>query len=530
MKALYRLLFWLLLIPAFGVEWLSLEGQSASFWLETESGGFSLVAPKTNFLYFEGKDYPPTSFFIALYEGEVQPLAPTSLELSQKVPWKKTNHILFSRFQWKEILYTPAIFLTNNGPKSFFLLAIHVSNTSTNAREIGFRFLLDTTLQENTSNPLFWFENGATVSSEMEISLNQYGQYLASGNGKTGLFLLPMYNGFSPRSVYLANYHRLKTSLATVTIEPQANFVYGWQGKRDGAMMVEYRYRLRGGESLEGGIILSTEPPSPVQWNTTLFDFLTPPSSVATPSNQPTSQKPALTKTNVIVLTNTISITRGDTNYLALQQALIERLENLIAAITNLSPQPGGSVSFPQTNTPSRNMPSSSSSFSWFPSDDPFGEKPSLPQKKSQQNTPTTPSPVPTLSPSTSTSPPITPQPKEEPLTVIPSATPSLPSTVFITNIITNYVTISNAQTSSSLLSTYEEQIQRLQKQLIDIESRQQGSTSSSGKLAIIEKRLELLNWLLEKNQQVNLSAEDIAAMNAELDSLLQALQRGSTP
>lgn len=524
MKALYRLLLWLLLIPVFGLEWLSLEGKSASFWLETESGGFSLVAPKTNFLYFEGKDYPPTSFFIALYEGEVQALAPTSLELSQKVPWKKTNHILFSRFQWKEILYTPAIFLTNNGPKSFFLLAIHVSNTSTNAREIGFRFLLDTTLQENTSNPLFWFENGASVSSEMEISLNQYGQYLASGNSKTGLFLLPMYNGFSPRSVYLANYHRLKTSPATVTIEPQANFVYGWQGKRDGAMMVEYRYRLRGGESLEGGIILSTEPPSPVQWNTTLFDFLTPPFSIATPSNQPTSQKPAPAKTNVIVLTNTISITRGDTNYLALQQALIERLENLIAALTNLNTQPGGTTPFSPTNTPSVNRPSSTLP-SWFPSDDPFGEKPSSPQKKGSQNIPATPP-----SPSTNTSPPITPQPKEEPLAVIPSATPSLPPTVFITNIITNYVTVSNAQTSSSLLSSYEEQIQRLQKQLIDIESKHQGSVSSSGKLAIIEKRLELLNWLLEKNQQVNLSAEDIAAMNAELDSLLQGLQRGSAP
>ncbi|MFN4216046.1 MAG: hypothetical protein ACK4HQ_01390, partial [Brevinematales bacterium] len=325
MKLFYSLLFCLFLIPAFGKEWLSLEGKNASFWLETESGAFSLIAPKTNFLYFEGKDYPPTSFFIAIYEEEVQPLVPTPLGLSQKIAWQKHNHTLFSRFQWREIIYTPTIFLTNNGTQSFFLLAMHVSNTSLTAREIGFRFLLDTTLEENTSNPLFWFENGATVSSEIEISLNQYGQYIMSGNGKTGLFLLPMYNGFSPRSVYLANYHRLKTSLATVKIEPQANFVYGWQGKRDGAMMVEYRYRLRGGESLEGGIVLSTEPILPLQWNTTLFDFLTSFSSpsITILSNQSIPQQPTHLRTNVIVLTNTISITKGDTNYLALQKALI---------------------------------------------------------------------------------------------------------------------------------------------------------------------------------------------------------------
>ncbi|MFN4216638.1 MAG: hypothetical protein ACK4HQ_04485, partial [Brevinematales bacterium] len=123
-------------------------------------------------------------------------------------------------------------------------------------------------------------------------------------------------------------------------------------------------------------------------------------------------------------------------------------------------------------------------------------------------------------------------QTKEEPISLSPMqpSGSSLPSTVFITNIITNYVTISNAQLVSSQLSTYEEQIQKLQKQLIDIETRQQGLTTSSNKLSLIEKRLELLNWLLEKNQQINLSAEEIATMNAELDTLLQALEKGTAP
>ncbi|MCX7883396.1 MAG: hypothetical protein N2314_09275 [Brevinematales bacterium] len=523
MKRVVFSLLWLVSSTFFGIEWLSLEDKGMSYWLETESGAFTLLSPPTNYLYFEGKLYPPTSLFLAISGEEVSPLSFFSPGITQTVSWQKTNHILWGRFLWKGIVYTPAIFLTNRETRSFFLLAIHLSNTTSEAREVGFRFLLDTTFEENTSSPLFWFENGTPISTEREISLNQYGNYLVSSNATSGLFLLPAYNGFSPRAVYLANYHRLRTAGPSISIEPNSPFVYGIQGKRDGAIVVEYRYRLRGKESLEGGIILSREPLQALQWNNSLFETLfsapASPPSHATPSRTNRNSLPSSSgiTTNLVILTNTLPIIKGDSNYLLLQQALLEKLENLIATLSNLtrqsSPDPVSPPAITQSRTSS--TPFSSSSPTWFPESDPFAKN-SLP--------PSSQTPPQKLSPPT---PQNTLDEAQKTLPVSPSAV----SVIFVTNIVTNYVTVSNSLVSPSPLSvSYEEQIQKLQKHLQEIESTQRAQNTSSPKLALIEKRLELLNWLLEKSQSITLSAEDIARMNTELDALLQSLGGGSSP
>jgi len=528
--------FFCLSAPLFGLDWVSLDGGVWTFLLETESGTFTLVGRSTNYLYSEGKTYPATSFFVGYQNGDRFPLGPGDRSLGQQKPWQRTNHILWSRFLRQGVIYTPAIFLTNRGGTPFLVLATLVSNTTSEAQDIGFAALLDTTLEENSARPLFWFENGASVSNETEITINQYGQYIMSGDGKSGLFLIPYYNGFSPRAIYLANYHRLKTAGATVTIEPGAGFVYGLQGKRDGAIMVEYRYRLRGGESVEGGIVIATQPIAPLQWNATLFDFLLPlrettpvaSSPQPQPASSPSPEKPRSSLTNMVYLTNTIVVTRGDTNYLALQEALIERLESLIRAATNLS------LASSSNRVVVAEKPSFSSTASWFPSEDPFEQERN--QASSAVMSPRVASnPAPTNT-GVRVSPPepeYVPQPvavKESPVT----NTVLSPALVFVTNTVTNYVTLTNdqamASVNSALIASYENQIQQLQKQLLEIESQKSARQKTSGKLVLIDRRLELLNWLLEKSTQVNLSAEDIARMNAEIDTLLRSLSSEATP
>ncbi|URA10969.1 hypothetical protein [Thermospira aquatica] len=537
MKRILLLLF-CITSSFFSIEWMPFEGKNWRFSLDGDSGGFVFFSSKTNYLYYESDTATPTSGILVLYEGSATPFSPFSPFLSWNIRWQKTNHVIFGRATWESIVYTSACFLTNNGQQMFVILATHISNTSSEAKEVGFRYLLDTTLEENGTGPLFVFENGAPVMNEMEISLNQYGKYILSGQ-KSGIYLLPAYNGFSPRAIYLANYHRLKTSEVNVRIEPSAHFTYDTRGKRDGAILVDYRYRLRPGETIEGGIVLSLEPLPLLQWNTSLFDFLPQPQEKKKIIPSTSSNTKAFSwwpffkqKTNVVYITNTIEVIPGDENYLALQQSFIDRLEKILFLMTNQSPALSSNVasSLSKSPDPGTHEGFSSPQASWLPSDDPFGRfSDSLPKSRPFQT-----NQMPTLIPFA--------EKQESPSTPLPSVQPSenfsqpRESTVFITNVITNYITLTNVEntnveraqgyriqeeTEKNQLKMYEEKIQQLQRQLFEKETTQ----SAQKKLLLIEKRLELLNWLLERSSKVNLSAEDIAAMNAELDLLLKSLE-----
>jgi len=508
----------------FSLEWKELSSPSFIFRLDSDTSHFTLYNKGTNYLYRENSDYPPTSYPLILVDSTWEEASPTSFTLRWEKPWRQTNHILWSQCRSQSVLYTMGFFLTNqaNG-QPFIIAAMKLSNTSTEAVETGFRYLLDTTLQEELSSPLFWFENQSPVQREIEISINQYGDYILSGvvsPQPQGLFVQAAYNGFSPSVIYLANYHRLKNSTTTTRIESSSDFSYSSQNKRDGAILIEYRYRLRPNETIEGGIVLSLHPMTPLRWNASLFDFLV---TTNVPTNQtieksptnlfpssPTTNK-ATSQTNTFYLTNTITISKGNEDYLALQRELINRLENLINQLTNTRKDTAPS---PQK------LASSPSQILWLPTEDPFATaSPPSPKSKPQLTTPSPPQPQP--SPSSPIS----------PTNETPSTFPQAPSIVFVTNIITNFITIPNTSSdttsnNNALVQAYEQQIHSLQKELLNLQSQHSTADSKNTQLQLIDKRLELLNWLIQRSSQVNLSAEELRQMNKEIDILLQSLTK----
>lgn len=543
MRMVCVLLMFCFMGVGFSLEWLSLEGNLFSFLLETKSGHFSLISSRTNYLYYEGKGYPPTSLIQIFHDNEWKEVGLYSGLLWEK-PWMKTNSLLYGRVRWGEIVYSFGFFLTNRGSGlPFVVAACHISNASSEATEVGFRYLLDTTLGEDGFSSLFWFENGASMNTETAIFVNIYGNYVVSGDEKKGFFIQPAYNGLSPRAIYLANYHRLKTAERDIRIEPGADFVYGMPGRRDGAVLVEYRYRLRPGESLEGGVVMGLEGFASLRWNQTLFDFsFDSPSTHMLLVPQETNQKipsrrPSSSLTNIVYLTNTISVSSGDMQYLLLQKALVEKLEQLFHMLTNSSSITSFSYA-ENTNTMSGKgvVSSTRKQPGWFPNEDPFlsrrgtqvvtnisaknvgstSSDGTVPQSTKTASMPEGSSPLELSSSSVSG------KPEER-----------SPVVFFVTNVITNYVTVADDRTKSqaadALVKSYEERLQILQKQLLELEKYTTVRETTSARLYLIEKRLELLNWLLERSAQVSLKAEDIVRMNEEIEILLRDIG-GASP